>query len=530
MRPGEVTAPLAEPPRHPRFFSVPSLVLIAPLCLVGAVIGIEMITTLGMTANTALIGALAAMGLARIPLLARWRSVHMQNLAQGAMSSASFGAGNALMLPIGIPFVMGRPDLVGPMLLGVFLAMLVDTWLMYRVFDSKVFPAEAAWPAGAATAEVITAGDAGGRSGVVLLAGLGVGVAGAFYTVPMAAFGVALIGDVAALAAFASGLLLRAYSGSLFGWAIPGGDLMRAYIPHGLMLGACLAALVQVAVACFAREASGPAEILRRALGAAGLAYLAVAVLLALGCGLYAAMSWGMLALFIAYAAFAAFLHAVIVGVAAMHVGWLPVFAVALITLAIGILMGFPTVALCVLVGYSAATGPVFADMGNDLKAGYVLRGRGVDPGFEREGRRQQLHAALFALLLAGAVAYATHDSYFAADRVAPVSRVYVAAMNAGASWDVARQLGLWAAAGALIQFAGGPARQLGVLLATGLLLLSPGAGWAVLAGLLLRLCFVRLTAAKRRADLAVFAAGTIAGDALYTFYASIERMLAARR
>ena len=77
---------------------------------------------------------------------------------------------------------------------------------------------------------------------------------------------------------------------------------------------------------------------------------------------------------------------------------------VALITLVIGMLSGFPPVALTLLVGFSAATGPAFADMGYDLKAGYMLRGNGADPAFEREGRKQQLFAAMFAFVVAGAV------------------------------------------------------------------------------------------------------------------------------
>ena len=94
---------------HPAFFSIGSIALIAPLCVVGAIIGTQLIVTLGITTNTSLIGALAGMGLARVPLLvfARYRSVHMQNLAQSAISAATFGAGNALLLPIGIPFVHG---------------------------------------------------------------------------------------------------------------------------------------------------------------------------------------------------------------------------------------------------------------------------------------------------------------------------------------------------------------------------------------------------------------------------------------
>src|SRR3984885_15658679 len=95
-----VTPPVDAPaPAHPRFMTLASLALIAPLCVVGAIIGVQLIVTLGITANTSLIGALAGMALARIPLaaFARYRSIHVQNLAQSAISAATFGAGNALM-------------------------------------------------------------------------------------------------------------------------------------------------------------------------------------------------------------------------------------------------------------------------------------------------------------------------------------------------------------------------------------------------------------------------------------------------
>ena len=47
---------------HPRFLELGSLLLIAPLCVVGAIIGVQLIVTLGITANTSLIGALAGAG------------------------------------------------------------------------------------------------------------------------------------------------------------------------------------------------------------------------------------------------------------------------------------------------------------------------------------------------------------------------------------------------------------------------------------------------------------------------------------
>ena len=71
------------PSCQPDFLSLPSLALITPLCVAGAVIGTELIATLGITTNTALLGALAGMGLARLPfsVFARYRSPHLQNLA-----------------------------------------------------------------------------------------------------------------------------------------------------------------------------------------------------------------------------------------------------------------------------------------------------------------------------------------------------------------------------------------------------------------------------------------------------------------
>jgi uncharacterized oligopeptide transporter (OPT) family protein len=520
---------------HPRFLELTSLLLIAPLCVVGAIIGVQLIVTLGITANTSLIGALAGMMLARIPLagFARYRSIHVQNLAQSAISAATFGAGNALMLPIGIPFVLGRPDLVPALFAGVFLAMLIDGYMLYRMFDSEVFPATGAWPPGAAAAEAIRAGDEGGGKAVVLGVGVVIGIAGNWLIAPavMSAFGVAFIGNIWALSMFGIGLLIRGYSVLLFNnawfaWLIPGGDINKAYVPHGMMVGAGIVALVQVAIIIARRNrvqtgatsaARTPAQV-RQSLGLGVVAYVLIAVVIALLGGLIAQLSVGMLALFLVYAAFAALVHELIVGLAAMHSGWFPAFAVALITLVIGMLIGFPPVALSLLVGFSAATGPAFADMGYDLKAGYMLRGYGSDPAFELEGRRQQLIAAMFAFVIAGIVVWISYRGFFAQNLVAPVDRVYVATIQAGASPAVAWSLVTWAIPGAIIQFLGGPKRQLGILLATGLLISFPLAGWAVLIGIACRIVWERFA---RSEGMEVFGAGVIAGDALFAFFTS---------
>ncbi|MDB5848294.1 MAG: hypothetical protein JWP29_2046 [Rhodoferax sp.] len=520
-------APVAgfSPQFHPQALSGANLVLLALLSVFGAVIGIQLLVTLGVTPNTSIIGALVAMILARIPLqmMSGYRSIHFQNLAQSAISSATFGAANSLLLPIAIPFLMGRPDLVLPMFIGVSLAMLLDGYLLYRMFNTKIFPASGAWPPGVAAAEAIKAGDKGGKQAALLGAGMLVGAVGSWFKIPMSAFGTAFIGNIWALGMFGVGLLLRGYAQPLFGY-----DINKAYIPHGMMIGAGLVALVQVGMVLMKKSTQAEAEsteesLTGRSVGKTlrmgGLAYIALAAGVSLLGGLYAEMSVPMLIAFIFYAAFAAFVHEMIVGIAAMHSGWFPAFAVALITLLLGLLLGFPVTALAVLCGFSVATGPAFADMGYDLKAGFILRGHGADPAFELEGRKQQLIAAMLAFLIAIPVVYIAHTIYFSQGMVPPVAKVYVATINAGAVPGIAQSLFLWAIPGALIQFIGGPKRQLGVLLATGLLIANPMAGWAVAVGIALRVLIEKFGGEKARGYMEVFAGGVIAGDALFSFF-----------
>jgi uncharacterized oligopeptide transporter (OPT) family protein len=419
-------------------------------------------------------------------------------LTQSAISAATFGAANSLLLPIGVPFLLGRPDLILPMLAGAALSMLLDGYLLYRMFDTRIFPAAGTWPPGVAAAEAIRAGDAGGKRAALLGVGLLIGIAGSWLKIPMSAFGVAFIGNVWALTMFGIGLLIRGYA-----MPVAGIDIAKLYVPHGAMVGAGLVALIQVALLIARRGPAGQSmgdtvaaatddTRMRRALGLGSVGYIAIAMLIAAMGGLVGDLSPGMLVTFVVYAAFAAFVHELIVGISAMHAGWFPAFAVALITLIIGILIGFPPVALALLVGFSASTGPAFADMGYDLRAGYLLRGEGINSAFELAGRKQQLYAAMLAFLIAIPTVYFAYPGYFSQDMVPPVDRVYVATIKAGATADVAMALLIWAIPAAIIQWLGGPSRQLGILLATGLLIPNPMAGWAVLAGIAIRIAVTR--------------------------------------
>ncbi|MFT3754648.1 MAG: OPT/YSL family transporter [Pseudoxanthomonas sp.] len=530
--PIEASAGKHEP--HPRALAPANLLLTLALSLCGAVVGIQMLVSLGITPNTSLIGALAAMALARIPWagFAGYRSIHSQNLAQTSISSASFGAANSLFLPIGIPFLFGLPEMVVPMLVGVTLAMLLDGFLLYRLFGSPAFPATQAWPMGVAAAEAIKAGDSGGRQARRLLVGLAVGAAGNLAGLPMSALGVALIGGMAAMVAFGIGLLVRGYAEPLLGI-----DLAAMYVPHGMMIGAGAMAVVQMArvlsrrakpVAADAQEQPAGAAPVRsgRMLRLGWLGYLAIMILLTAGTGIYVGMPWPMLVGFVIYGTFSAFIHEVLVGIAAMHSGWFPAFAIALISLLIGIIIGFPPEALVVLAGFSAATGPAFADMGYDLKAGWLLRGEGRDPQFEWEGRRQQWLAGLVGFGVAAVVVALTHKYFFAQGLVAPINQAYVAAIKTGASPDLARSLVVWGVVGAAVQAIGGVRRQLGVLLATGLLIVNPMAGWMVALGLVFRVWWQRRNGAQSDKTLEVFAGGVIAGDALCGFGVGLGKSL----
>jgi uncharacterized oligopeptide transporter (OPT) family protein len=534
------------PRRHPSLGEPVTLLIATLLAVLGAVIGIQLITRVGITPNSSVIGAMVALMLARIPMavLRGLGDIHRQNLLQTTISGATFGSANALLLPIGVPWLLGRSDLIGPMFAGALLALAVDATILWRVFDSSTFPAAGLWPSGVATSEVLMAGDEGGGRARLLLAGGLAGGTGQLLGIPMDVFGVCWIGNAWALSMFAVGLLLRAYAPDVFGV-----DLDAMYVPHGIMVGAGLVALGQMIVAVRGRVAGGgtgptgedgtgpggenelgrgrptvPGAAFGRALGGGLAAYLGVAVVLVVATGLFADMSVPMLAGFIVFAAAAALVSELVVGLAAMHAGWFPAFATALIFLITGMLLGFPELPLAVLVGFTAATGPAFADMGYDLKAGWVLRGSGRDPDFEREGRRQQYMAELLGFAVAAVFVWLAWERYFQADLLPPVDRVYVTTIAAGASPELARSLLVWAVPGALVQLLGGASRQMGVLLATGLLILNPAAGWTAAAALLLRAAVRRRWGAAAEGPMYVTAGGFIAGSAVVGFGTGVWR------
>ena len=519
--------------KHPSAWAPSFMLMNVFVSVVGSIIGLELIARLGISTDTSIIGAMFAIIIARIPLkfLRGFQSVDSQNMVQTAMSGATYAASNGIFLSIGIPFLMGRQDLVVPMLIGASLAVLIDATILYKVFDSQMFPASGAWAPGIASAEAILAVAEKGKKSIILMLGTAGGVIGKIFGVPTDILGVAWIGNIFALAAFGVGLLLSEYSPVLFHLTL--GDY---YIPHGMMIGAGFVALIQMVLILSKKgkeEKNGVSETkegapctrslqeMRIALAKGFLAYLVVAVGLALLCGFMTDMSMGMLALWVVFSAFSAIVSELIVGISAMHSGWFPAFATAFIFLILGMLMGFPPAALAVLVGFTSATGPAFADMGYDLKSGWIIRGCGADPEYERIGRRQQYIAKMVASVIAIAVVTLAYQAFFSAGMFAPVDSVYIATIDAGADSWVARNLVIWAIPGAILQAVGGSERQIGILFATGLLISTPMAGVTVLIGILIRIVVLKRFGEQGQNNLYILGAGFITGATLYSFFSS---------
>lgn len=246
--------------------------------------------------------------------------------------------------------------------------------------------------------------------------------------------------------------------------------------------------------------------------------YIVGAIVLAVAGGLWTEMPWWALIGWVVFAAVAAIVHELIVGLAAMQSGWFPAFAVTLIFLVIGLLIGIPMIPLALVVGYCAATGPAFADVGYDLKAGWILR-RDERPytRYELDGRKQQFIATIVGFLVALAMVALMWPMFLEAGQIPPVSQVFADTISTGLSdpgiWVT---LLIWAIPGAIIQLLGGAKRQMGVMLATGLLIASANAGWLVLAGIVARLFWVRIRGERGKNEVVLFGAGVIAGDAIW--------------
>ena len=530
---------------HPKAYAPHILILNIVMSVLGAIIGLELIVRTGVAPNTSIVGALFAIIISRIPIaiLKKYQSIHCQNLIQTSISGATFSAANCFLLPIGVPVIMGRMDLMYPMLIGSFLATIIDATILYKTFDSEMFPAEGAWPPGVASAESILAVVQKGKKALLLLAGMGIGIGGKMIGIPTDLLGVSWFGDFAAMAALGVGSLVigiiktNGFIIDIFGTSLPvitdlfgeGADLMARpmfqYMPHGIMIGAGLISLIQCGRMLLkksdgnsaAGKFSSSMANMKKALGGGYVAYLIVAVLLAVITGIWSDMSMFQLIIWVIFSAFAAIASELIVGISAMYSGWFPGFATALIFLIVGMLIGFPAIPLGILVAYTSATDPAFSDMAYDLKCGYILRGCGQDQELELEGRKQQYYSEMIGFVVAFVLVAIMAGKYFDQGLFAPVDATFAATIEAGAGAGVAKWLVIWAIPGAIIQLLGG-SRQVGILFATGLLVGSTINGLTILIALVLRYVLVKRNKENEQ-TLNILGAGSLAGAALYSFF-----------
>lgn len=531
---------------HPKAFAPHILILNIVMSVLGAIIGLELIVRTGVAPNTSIVGALFAIIISRIPItfLKKYQSIHCQNLIQTSISGATFSAANCFLLPIGVPVIMGRMDLMYPMLIGAFLATVIDATILYKTFDTEMFPAEGSWPPGVASAQSILAVVEKGKKAFLLLIGMVIGIGGKMIGIPTDLLGVSWFGDFAAMAALGVGSLVigiiktNGFIINIFNHSFPiitnifgeGADLMSKtmfnYMPHGIMIGAGLVSLIQCARLLLKKSDGNDSAAgkftssmgnLKKALGGGYVAYFVVAILLAVITGIWSEMGIIELIIWIIFAAFAAIASELIVGISAMHSGWFPGFATALIFLIVGMLMGFPAMPLGILVAYTSATGPAFSDMAYDLKCGYILRGCGADPELELEGRKQQYISEIIGFVVAFVLVALMAKQYFSQGLFAPVDATFAATIEAGAGGEVAKWLIIWAIPGAIIQFLGG-SRQVGILFATGLLVGSTINGLTILVALLIRYILVKRNKEVEQ-TLNILGAGSLAGAALYSFF-----------
>ena len=507
-------------------FEPPTFILGMVLSVLSAIICMQIIAKVGVTPNTSIIGAIVAMVIARIPMqsFSKFRSLERQNLIQTTVSAAGFSAANCGFLAVSIFFILGETSFIMPMAIGSLIGVVISIFVVGTIYDSSIFPAEAAWPPGVATAQAIQAGDEGGSKAKRLLQGLILGAVGSHFNLPAAGIGIVFIANIFSMAGLGIGLILRGYSTIIFN----GLDLGTTYIPHGIMIGAGVMALLQSLKSIFGSSKDDEDKSVnytqsdkktKRNLGMGIGLFLLGALVLAIVSGIVTEMSAGKFILWLIWATFSSIAAMLLVGMAAMQSGWFPGFAITTIFMTIGIFFKFPVIPLALLTGYVTSVGPCFADMGYDLKTGWILRGEGKDKEYELYGRKQQVIIEIIGGIVGVLVVMLTMNIYFGSDLMPPVSRVFATTVSAGADIDLMRTLLIWAIPGAVLQLIFGSKKMVGVLFATGLLINNPIYGIGVLAAVVVRLIF-------GTEFMEIRDAGLIAGDGLYGFFSALIKAM----
>lgn len=329
------------------------------------------------------------------------------------------------------------------------------------------------------------------------------------------------------MVALGIGLVIRGYSEQLTGFAIG-----ETYIPQGFMIGAGAIALIQSILSIIKgskknhentvkqKNITVTDEQAKKTIFMSFGIHVIGAIFIGVLTGVLMDMSLTMMILWVFWTAFASVASMMLVGMAAMYSGWFPAFAITTIFLTIGMLMGFPPLAVAVLTGYISSVGPCFADMGYDLKTGWIIRGRGEDADYEVYGRKQQVNIEIYGAVIGIIIVMIFANMTLNQGLIPASSTTFAATCQAVANPEMVKSLLLWAIPGAIVQFIGGK-HMFGVLFATGLVINSPIYGIGVLVTVAIRLIF------RKKGDdfMNCRDAGLIAGDGLYGFFSSLLKM-----
>lgn len=502
------------------------------LAILSAIVCMQILGKVGVSANTSILGAIFAMLASRIPVSAmkNFKNLERQNYIQTISSGAGFAASNCGLTAIAILFVMGETSAILPMALGCLFGTAISIFVVGRLYDSSIFPAEESWAPGIATAEVLEAGDEGGSKAKRIIQGIVVGAIGTHFKVPVGAIGITFITSITSMAALGIGLIIRGYCKPVTGF-----DLGATYIPQGFMIGAGAIALIQSIISIVRsskknhkdtmahKNVTVTDESAKKTIVLSFGLHVVGAVLTGVITGVLFDMSPLVMILWIIWTAFASVASMMLVGMAAMYSGWFPAFAITTIFMTIGVVMGFPPIAVAVLTGYISSVGPCFADMGYDLKTGWLIRGKGADREHEIFGRKQQVNIEIYGSILGIIVVMLFANMTLGQGLIPASSTTFAATCQAVANPELVKTLLIWAIPGAIVQFVGGK-HMLGVLFATGLVINSPMYGVGVLVTIAVRLIF-----RKKIDDFMHFRdTGMIAGDGLYSFFSSLIKMFLA--
>ncbi len=513
-----------------RFSEPVTIIFGSILAVLSGIICMQIMGKVGVSANTSILGAVFAMLISKIPmtLFGRFKSLERQNYIQTIVSGAGFSAANCAFVAVAILFVMGETKAVLPMALGCIFGTVISVYTVGSLFDSPLFPAREAWAPGVATAEVLEAGDEGGDKAKRVIQGIIVGIVGSIFKLPVGAVGIVFIANIVSMLALGIGLLIRGYCASLTGF-----DLGATSIPQGFMVGAGLIALLQSIVSIYQssskrKKTKADQEACeegltvsggktKRTLIAALLTHVAGGVFVGIICGIFTGMSPAKMVLWVIWTAFASVASMIIIGKAAMYSGWFPGFAVTTIFMTIGVLMGFSPIAVAVLTGYISSVGPCFADMGYDLKTGWIIRGKGKNAEREVYGRKQQVFIEMLGAFIGIIVVIFFADMTLKDGLIPATSVVFATTAEMGSNLALLKELAIWAVPGAIVQILGRK-YMFGVLLATGLLINNPIYGIGVIVAVVFRKIIGDEFMNCRDA-------GLIAGDGLFSFFSSLVKM-----